>query len=161
MISIVVAMDLESGIGKDGGMPWHLSTDLRRFKQITMGHPVIMGRKTFDAIGKPLPGRKNIIISRNPQFEAPGCFVVESLDKALEVASKDQDDLICVIGGGQIFTQVLPLTNQLHLTQIHTIANCDVFFPELRWSEWHVLHQEFVPAGKKDQFSSTYYVLER
>ena len=160
-LALIVAMDLESGIGKDGGLPWHLSADLRRFKQITMGHVMIMGRKTYASIGRPLPGRTSVVISRNPNFEAPGCLVAESFEKSLKTASIDQSEQIFVIGGAEVFSQALPLANRLHLTLVHTVAHCQVFFPAIRWSEWRVIHQEFVPAGERDPYPSTYYVLEK
>jgi dihydrofolate reductase len=163
-ISLIVAMDLESGIGKDGATPWHLRADLQRFKQITMGHAIVMGRKTYQSIGRALPGRQNIVVSRNPNFEAPGCIVVGSLEEALQVSSAqtganvDQSEVM-VIGGAQIFAQVFPQADKLYLTIVHTHADCQVFFPDIAWNTWKVLHQEYIPAGEKDQYSSTYYEL--
>ena len=161
MITLIVAMDLEGGIGKNGGLPWHLSTDLRRFKQITMGSAIVMGRKTYQSIGKPLPGRKNIVITGNPDFDEPGVMLARNLVEGLKSAQMDGGQQIFVIGGAQIFEQTLPLAQKIHLTVVHTRAGCQVFFPPINWINWRVDHQEFVPAGARDEFSSTYYVLSK
>lgn len=161
MITLIVAMDLEGGIGKDGGLPWYLSTDLRRFKHITMGSTILMGRKTYQSIGKALPGRKNIVVTGNRDFEAPGVVIALNLDEGLRSAEVDANQQIFVIGGAQVFELTLPRAQKIHLTIVHTRAGCQVFFPQLNWTYWRVAHQEFVPAGARDEFSSTYYVLSR
>ncbi len=159
MITLVVAMDLANGIGKDGGLPWHLRTDLKRFKDITLGSAILMGRKTFRSIGKALPGRKNIVISSNPSFDAPGCQVVPNLTEGLQLATQHNAQEVFVIGGAQVFAQVLPRADKIHLTLVHTMADCQVFFPVLIWNQWSVVHQTYIQAGEHDQFASTYYVL--
>lgn len=159
MITMVVAMDLENGIGKDGGLPWHLRTDLKRFKAITLGSAILMGRKTYQSIGRALPGRRNIVISSMPSFEAPGCQVVSNLEEGLQVATQYTGQEVFVIGGAQVFAQVLPRAEKIHLTLVHTVADCQVFFPVLIWNQWKVIHQTHIQSGEHDQFASTYYVL--
>lgn len=131
-ISIIASHDDNLGIGKKNKLAWHLSTDLKRFKKLTMGHPIIMGRKTFDSIGRILPGRDNIIITRSPQHSAPErnvCYV-DSLGKAIKLAkTKDQKEIF-IIGGGEIYKQALPLADKLYLTHVYGDFNCDVFFPD-------------------------------
>lgn len=161
MITLIVAMDLEGGIGKNGGLPWYLSTDLRRFKHITMGSAILMGRKTYQSIGKALPGRKNIIVTGNRDFEAPGVVIAMNLEEGLQSAEVDADQQIFVIGGAQVFEQTLPIAQKIHLTSVHTRAGCQVFFPSFNWTNWRAEHQEFNPAGDRDEFPSTYYVLSR
>ncbi|MDP9211905.1 MAG: dihydrofolate reductase [bacterium] len=122
-------MDEERGIGKDGDIPWRIPADWQRFKQITLGHPVIMGRKTFESMGKLLPGRTNIVLTRRPDYEAEGCVVVATLDAALAVAA-ERDDEIYVIGGEEIFRLALPLADELRLTHVAGTHGADTFFPE-------------------------------
>ncbi len=161
MISLIVAMDLEGGIGKDGGLPWHLSTDLQRFKQITMGHAIVMGRKTYQSIGRALPGRKNVVISSNPNFEAPGCTLARNMEDSLRIAEEYQQGEIFIIGGAQVFQTVFPQASKIYLTVVNTRAGCQVFFPEFSWNDWKVSFQKYFPKGEKDEFSSTYYELFR
>lgn len=161
IISIIVAMDEAGGIGKNGTLPWRLRTDLQRFKRITLGHSLIMGRKTFDSIGRPLPGRTNIIITRNRQFAAPGCRVTNSLKMALQIANESNEQEVFVIGGGQIFEQSLALADRIYLTCVHTISDSQVFFPPLDWARWQILEQEQTPAGEQDEFATTFYLLQR
>lgn len=159
MISLIVAMDLEGGIGKDGGLPWHLSTDLQRFKQITMGHAIVMGRKTYQSIGRALPGRKNVVISSNPNFEAPGCTLARNMEDGLRIAEEYQQGEIFIIGGAQVFQTVFPQASKIYLTIVNTRAGCQVFFPEFSWNDWKASFQKYFPKGEKDEFSSTYYEL--
>ncbi len=136
-VSIVVAMDEKRGIGKTelgiGKLPWHIPDDLKRFKQLTTGHPIIMGRKTFDSIialrGKPLPNRTNIVITRDPTFKIEGCVVVHSLEEALEKAKKIENKEIFIIGGGQIFEQAIPFADRIYLTLVEGKYEADTFFP--------------------------------
>lgn len=130
-VSIVVAIaEQNRAIGKDNQLPWHIPEDLKRFKQITSGHPIIMGRKTFESIGRPLPNRTNIIITRDPSYQVENCVVVNSLEKAITYASTIDQDEIFVIGGGQIFKEALPITDKLYLTVVKGNIEGDVFFPE-------------------------------
>lgn len=150
-ISLIVAMAENRCIGKDNKMPWHISDDLKRFKKMTMGHPVIMGRKTFESVlgylGNPLPGRDNIVISRSGyenDFDVPVCADIETaLARAKEVAAAQKVDEIFVIGGAQIYEQTLNYADCLHLTQVHRSVDGDAFFPAFSYGEW----QEF---GRED-----------
>jgi dihydrofolate reductase len=132
-ISIIVAHDDKRGIGKNNQLPWHLSKDLKHFKDLTLNHPVIMGRKTFESIGKPLPNRLNIIISRNKQQHSiPGwnVLITDSVTKAIKLAKQKDKNEIFIIGGGEIYTQALPLATKLYLTKVEGDFNCDTFFPD-------------------------------
>ncbi len=131
MISIIVAVDEKRGIGKDNTLPWHIPEDLKRFKNLTSGHPIIMGRKTFESIGKPLPNRTNIIITRDANYSSMGTFVTHSLEDALHLAQgAPGSEEIFVIGGGQIFQQALPIVGRIYLTLVKGIFPADVFFPD-------------------------------
>jgi dihydrofolate reductase len=127
-LAIIVAMTEERVIGKDNHLPWHLSEDLKRFKQITMGHPIIMGRKTYESIGRPLPGRQNIVVTHNPVFHAEGVTVVHDFKDALAQA-KEWNDQQFVIGGAALFKLALPLIDRLYLTLIHDPIPGDTYFP--------------------------------
>jgi dihydrofolate reductase len=161
IISLIVAMDESRGIGKVNRIPWRLSADLKRFKAVTMGHHLIMGRKTYESIGKPLPGRKTVVITRNPNYLADGCRIAHSLQEALEIARTSEDDEAFVIGGGEIFNQALPLADRIHLTQVCARLDCDTFFPEIYLGDWRIAEESFQPADKKNEFASTYQLLFR
>ena len=152
-------MDEHNGIGKDNRLPWHLSADLKRFKALTMGHYVIMGRKTYESIGRPLPGRQMVIITRSPDYRAEGCLIAHSLEEALSIAEQAGESEAFVIGGGQIFAQALPLANRIYLTRVHTISEADVLFPEFDDRDWITLETADLPADEKNQFPSRYEVL--
>lgn len=131
-ISIIVAVAGQNrAIGKHGKLPWYIPDELKRFKQITMGHPIIMGRKTHESIGKALPGRDNIVITRDENYQAEGCIVVHSLDEAINVAKEKDSQEIFIIGGGEIYKQAMPLVDKLYLTTVQEeIEDADVFFPD-------------------------------
>lgn len=143
MISIIVAIGSNNVIGKNGALPWHLPEDLKRFKQLTMGHPIIMGRKTHESIGKPLPGRVNIVITRQKGYTAPGCEVFSSFEEAV-AKYKDQDPF--VIGGAEIYRVALPLADRLYITEVHPNAKTgeggDVFFPDFDRTAWRETSRE-------------------
>jgi dihydrofolate reductase len=161
IVSLIAAMDEKRGIGLRGSLPWHLSSDLKRFKSLTTGHHIVMGRKTYQSIGRPLPGRTTVIVSRNKEYAADGCLVAHSLEEALDVARRNGEDEAFVIGGGEIFDQALPFACRLYLTTVHVITGADVFFPELRLEDWQGGTPQFVPAGPKDDFDHTFTVLTR
>jgi dihydrofolate reductase len=164
LISLIVAMDEERGIGKDGRVPWHLSADLRRFKSLTMGHHLIVGRKTWESIGRPLPGRVMVIISRNPHYQpgnCPDCLVVSSLSAALDFARQAGDDEAFIGGGGEIYAQALPLADRIYLTTVHTRAGCDVFFPEFDPQAWVEVAREEQGVDEENPYAFTYQQLER
>lgn len=128
IISIVAAMAKNRVIGKDNGMPWHLPADLKHFKAVTLGKPIIMGRKTYESIGRPLPGRQNIVISRNPDYQLAGCDTVTSFQAAMQLV--DQVEEVMIVGGGFLYSQVLPVANKLYLTLIDLEVDGDTQFPE-------------------------------
>lgn len=160
-ISLIVAMDRKRGIGVGGKIPWHISSDLRNFKALTMGHALIMGRKTYESIGRPLPGREMIVISRNPAFRASGCMVMRSLDKALEFTRKQGDTEVFIIGGGEIFRQALPRADHIYLTLVDAETAADTYFPEINTDEWNVVESRQVPKSPGDDYGYLYQVLER
>jgi dihydrofolate reductase len=133
-LSIIVATAANGVIGRDNQLPWHLPADLRHFKQTTMGKPILMGRKTWESIGRPLPGRTNIVITRDTDYAAAGCVVVNSIEAAMEAAGSQ--DEIMIIGGAELYRQVLPRTDTIYLTRIHEDFDGDTVFPELSASEW-------------------------
>lgn len=146
MISIIVAMSQNRVIGREGTLPWHLPEDLKRFKQITMGHPIIMGRKTFESLGKPLPGRENIVVTHHASYQREGIRVVASLNAA--VAGYPPDEELFVIGGAQLFAEALPKTLKIYLTLIDDEFEGDVFFPEID------LQKEFFIIEKSEEHLS-------
>lgn len=161
IVSIIVAMGRNRAIGYKNTLPWRLSADLQRFKQLTMGHHVIMGRKTYESIGRPLPGRTFIIVTRQPTFQAEGCFVVHSLDEALALARMRGEQEAFVIGGAEIYTQALPLADHLYLTLVEAEPKADAFFPDFDEAQWEKAEEQFVAADEKNQYASTFYLLTR
>lgn len=161
IVSVIVAMDEAGGIGKDGGLPWRLSSDLKRFKEITMGHHIIAGRKTYESIGKPLPGRQTIVVTRNPDYKAEGCSVVHSLAEAIELARSRGDTEVVVVGGAQIYREALLLADRIYLTHVHAEVSADTFFPECDAAAWKLDQSESVTADEKNQYPCTFKVLSR
>lgn len=163
MLSLIVAHSENNVIGNHGNIPWKLSTDLKRFAQLTKGHSVIMGRKTYESIlqhiGKPLPDRKNIVVTRQNDFEAPGCIVVNSFTEAKSKTNDTEETF--VIGGAQLYAESLPNISRIYLTIVHTICEGDAIFPEIEKEDWKVISQEEIPADEKNQYSSTFKILER
>jgi len=156
-IALVVAMDKNRAIGRAGALPWHLPDDLKHFKALTLGKTVLMGRKTFQSIGRPLPKRRNVVLTKDPSFGAEGVEVVHSLDDALLL-----DEEIMVIGGGEVYALFLPLATHLHLTLVDTaIPDADTFFPEWNPAEWRETHREFHPADERYLFAFSFVDLER
>lgn len=159
-IGLVAALSRNQVIGRNNALPWSLPADLQRFKKITMGKPIIMGRKTYDSIGRPLPGRKNIVISRNPDFHAEGVTVVDSLDAALEAA--DQAPEVMVIGGANIYYQFLPRADRLYFTLVHTsIDDGDSFFPAYNRRDWRLVIEENHPADTDNVFPYSFMTWQR
>lgn len=157
-ISMIAAAGENNTLGKDGKLLWHLPNDLKRFKRLTLGHPVIMGRKTFETLPHPLPGRTNIIITRQKGYQKEGCVVVDSIEKALEAARKIKgNNEICIVGGGQIYELALPLANKIELTRIHhKFEGGDAFFPEIKQEDWLLINEEHHPANDQNVYSFTY-----
>ena len=150
-ISIIVAYAANRVIGKDGNMPWHLSEDLKRFRRLTMGHHIVMGRKTWESIGRLLPGRKHIIISRKPGYDVPGAKVVDSFDAAIAAAQGDSE--IFVIGGAEIYRLALPLADHIYATEIDGSFEGDTFFPPLDMAMWKETRRE----SKRDENTAMRY----
>lgn len=161
IISAIAAMSENRVIGNNNQLPWHLPADFKHFKALTTGHPIIMGRKTFASIGKPLPNRTNIIITRDKNFHAAECIVVNSLDAAIEAAQKENTDEVFIIGGAEIYKQSLPLLNRLYLTIIHREFAGDTFFPELDPKIWHEAERVTHDPDEKNQYNYSFVRLER
>lgn len=157
-VSLLVAHARNRVIGRDGGMPWRLPADLKRFKALTMGKPVLMGRKTFESIGKPLPGRENIVITRNRAWRADGVRVCHSLDAALEAAGTAE---AMVIGGAGIYREALPLARRIYLTLVYADIDGDTFFPEYDASEWIETAREDRAPDADNPHPLTFFTLER
>jgi dihydrofolate reductase len=157
-LSIITAIDKNRVIGIDNQLPWSLPADLLRFKRITWGKPIIMGRNTFDSIGRPLPGRKNIILSRN-KFDLPGCFLFKNLQEALEAHKNEKE--IFIIGGENLFRQTITQVDKLYLTIIHHQFEGDAFFPEWNYDDWEVLEQEEFISDSHNPYSHTFQILKR
>jgi dihydrofolate reductase len=158
-VSIVVATDDQGGIGLGGGLPWHLPEDLKRFKALTMGKPIVMGRRTHDSIGRPLPGRHNIVISRQPGLRIEGCTVVDSLEAALAAAGPVPE--VVVIGGADVYRLALPCAETLYLTRVHADVGADTFFPALDAADWEEVAREECPADERHAHALSYVTLRR
>ena len=158
MISIIVAYSKNHVIGKNNQLPWHLPADLKHFKTITMGKPIVMGRKTYESIGKPLPGRRNIIISRGGK-NYEGCDVFSSVDDALYALSNEPE--IMIIGGANLFSQTLSLAQRLYITEIDVVIDGDVFFPELHKEEWQIVSNEKHLPDEKNAYIYTFQTWNR
>lgn len=159
MISLVVAMTKNRVIGRDGDMPWRLSSDLRRFKRITMGHHLIMGRKTFDSIGRPLPGRTTIVISRSANDDDPNIRVARSIADAIKIAGDDEE--IFITGGAQIYELALPSVDRVYLTQIQCELDGDTYFPNVDWSKWQLIDHEDHLADEKNNHNYSFLTYDR
>ena len=164
-IALVVAVADNGVIGKDGKLPWHLSSDLKFFRAVTMNKPLVMGRKTYDSIGIPLDGRDNIVITRNRNFQAEGVFAVTSVDAALELARKKAHQRgaaeIAVIGGAQIYELTLPLADIIYLTEVHSSPDGDAYFPGIDRAQWRETSRERHAAGPGDSADYSFVVLTR
>lgn len=158
-ISIVAAIAKNRVIGKNNRLPWRLPRDMQHFREVTTGKPVIMGRKTFESIGKALPGRKNIILTRDSNFRAEGCVVVHSVEEALAAVEGTQE--IMVIGGAEIYKAFLPRVERMYLTEIHADFEGDTFFPEYDPSEWQETERQDFPADEKNPYRYSFVVFER
>jgi dihydrofolate reductase len=159
---VLVAAVAENGvIGRDNGMPWRLPGDLKHFKNTTLGKPVIMGRRTFESIGKPLPGRPNIVLTRDATFRADGVEVAGSIDRALSLAARHPAEEIAVIGGGEIYAQALPHASRIYLTEVKASPDGTARFPALDRDEWHEVSRDGPHRGPNDTYAYSFVVLER
>ena len=164
--ALIVAMSQNRVIGRNNKLPWYLPGDLKYFKQATMGKPIIMGRKTWDSIGRPLPGRMNVVISRNPEWEAPaGTVAARSLEDALvkaEAQAEIEDgEEVMIIGGGQIYAEALPIVDRIYVTQVHAEVEGDAFFPAVNWEEWEELGREDFSASEDNPYDYSFVVYQR
>ena len=161
-VVLISAVSENNVIGRDGDMPWKLSTDLKRFKQMTLGKPVIVGRRTLESFGgKPLPGRPHVVVTRDPARAVDGCRMAASLDEALGIARQIAADTaaseICVIGGGEIYAQAIGGADALYITHVETVIDDgDTFFPEIDPAQFEKVDEVFVPAGEKDSFPTRF-----
>ncbi len=159
-ISLIVAMASNRVIGLNNQMPWHLSADLKRFKKITLGSPIVMGRKTFESIGRPLPGRTNIIISRNPAYKPEGCLVVNDIETALKAGCENAENIF-VIGGSTLYQALLPVANTLYITQINKEFHGDTFFPHIDGNHWIEAERIDIDSDPDVSFSYRFLKLEK
>jgi dihydrofolate reductase len=164
-ISLIVAVAENGVIGRNGALPWHVPSDLKTFRRLTIGKPVVMGRKTYDSIGKPLPGRDNIVVTRDAGFSAGGTERAASVDDALDIARRKATergvDEIMVIGGAEIFALTLPLADRIYLTRIHARPDGDVTFPEPDPGIWREVSRSPLPPDARDDATATLLILER
>ena len=160
LISAIVAVSENNVIGRDGHLPWHLSADLKRFKAITSGHAIILGRKNYDDIGRPLPNRTNYVLTRNKEFQAPGCIVCSSLGEAIEATRAAGETECFIIGGAAVDREAMPLVEKLYLTRVLAHVEGDVFFPE--WNDkFQKESAESFPADEKNDFPTTFEIWVR
>nr|AIA17073.1 Dihydrofolate reductase [uncultured bacterium] len=161
IISLIVAMDRRRGIGIGNRLPWRLPADLKRFRELTMGHHLIVGRKTYESIGKPLPGRRMVIITRDPNYRADGCIVAHSVEEALDRARAQGESEAFIGGGAEIYAQTLPRADRIYLTVVEADVEADVFLPKWNDEEW--IEQESIhhPPDEKNALPFTFKLLER
>jgi dihydrofolate reductase len=160
-ISCIVATAHNRVIGKDNDIPWYLPADLQYFKKVTLGHPIIMGRNCYVSIGRPLPKRTNIIITRDPFFISSNCVVVRSINEAIDAARSENAEEVFIIGGGQIYEQTIDLWDKLYLTEVDLNVQGDVFFPELNMSEWALKSDERHSKDEKNEYDYCFKVYKR
>ncbi|MBC8025491.1 MAG: dihydrofolate reductase [Steroidobacteraceae bacterium] len=159
VVTLIVAVADNGVIGRDNALPWHLPEDLKRFKRITMGKPIVMGRKTFESIGKPLPGRVNIVVTRDASYRREGVTVVHDVDAALHAAGTAEE--VMIIGGSELFRLFMPRATRVHLTRVHGEVAGDVFWPALDEKEWSVAGREKFSADERHAYAMTFESWER
>lgn len=161
IISTIVATAKNNVIGMDNGIPWYLPADLKYFKKITLNHHILMGRKCYESIGRPLPKRTNIIITRNPFFVATNCLVVHSLEEGLEIAHDNKEEEVFIIGGGEIYKMGLPYIDRVYLTEVDLEIKGEVFFPKLDMDNWKLTWEEKHKADEKNEHDYVFKILDR
>jgi dihydrofolate reductase len=154
-------MDERRGIGREGRLPWRLSTDLKRFRELTMGHHIIVGRKTFESIGKPLAGRRMVIVTRDPVYQVPGCVTAHSIADAIELARAAGETELFICGGAEIYAQTLDMAERIYLTRVAADCDADTFFPEFDRDEWVEESGEPHAADEKNEYPFTFSLLVR
>ncbi|RYZ51413.1 MAG: dihydrofolate reductase [Sphingobacteriales bacterium] len=162
-ISAIVALAEDNAIGKDNQLPWHLPDDLKFFKRTTMGKPVLMGRKTFESLGRPLPGRLNLVVSGQKELNLPdGVLLFNTLEDGIERLEAEDSEEVFIIGGGTIFSETMNTIDRLYITRVHTtVPGATAFFPEVDHTHWKLVWEEFHPADEKHAYSFTFQQLER
>ena len=160
-VSLIVAMSENGVIGRDGDLPWRLSADLQRFKRLTMGHHIVMGRKTFESIGRALPGRKMVVVTRQENYSASNVYIANSLAAAVQVARDAGDEELFIIGGGEIYRQALQLADRIYLTRVRAVVDGDTFFPTLDYDSWRLVEREAHAANEKNEYDHTFEVHQR
>ena len=161
MISLLVAADTNNLIGKDNGLPWHLPADLKYFKNLTWGMPILMGRKTFESIGKPLPGRTNMVITRNKGWQHEGAIAVHTLEEAIALAKTENVKELFIIGGAEIFTAGTAIADRIYLTRIHHTFDGDVYFPTINKDEWQLVKEVEGRKDEKNPYDYTFQTWDR
>jgi dihydrofolate reductase len=161
IVSIIAAMDRKRGIGLDNQLPWRLSADLKRFRDLTMGHHIIVGRKTFESIGRPLPGRQMIVVTRDRNYKADGCDVAHSIEDAIELARERGESEVFICGGAEIYAQSIEVADRMYLTFVDAEVAADAFFPEFDEREWSERESVYQPADEKNQYPFTFKILIR
>ena len=159
-LSIIAAVAANGVIGRANGLPWHLAGDLKWFKTLTLGHHMIMGRRTFDSVGKPLPGRTTVVVTRDLSFRAPGVIVAPAIEQALEIAAHDDEPFIC--GGAQIYEQTLHRANRMYITRVHAEVEGDTLFPEFDdVNEWKLVDREDFEADERNDYAYSFLTYDR
>lgn len=158
MISLIVAMDKNGLIGKENNLPWNLSADLAYFKKVTIGHTIIMGRKTYQSIGQPLPGRQNVVITRDPDFVAEGCTICHSIEDALKYGKNEE---VFIIGGANIYTEFFPYADRLYTTMIDDSFDGDTYFPQIDFNLWSISWEEKGIKDEKNPYDYRFLVYDR
>jgi len=159
LISAIFAMSENRVIGKDNQLPWHLPADLKHFKKVTLGKPILMGRKTYESIGRPLPGRCNVVITKEIDYQAPGCVVVNSIEQAL-ITTKENAEIF-VMGGALLYQAMLPLIQRLYMTIIHQAFDGDTFFPLLNQDDWQEIERIDHAKDRENPYSYSFFILDR
>jgi dihydrofolate reductase len=161
IISAIVATAKNGVIGKDNEIPWYLPADFAYFKRVTLNHHIIMGRNCYESIGRPLPKRTNIIVTRNLFYIASGCITVHSIAEGLQIAQQNDETEAFIIGGGEIYQQTMHLLDKIYVTQVDLNTEGDVFFPELNPAEWRLISEENHPKDEKNEWNFTFKIFER
>ncbi|MBM7691408.1 dihydrofolate reductase [Peribacillus deserti] len=160
MISFLVAMDQNRVIGRNNDLPWHLPADLKFFKQVTMGHPIIMGRKTHESIGRPLSGRENIILTRNRHYKAEGCTIIHTIEEITNLEESSKDEFF-IIGGAEIFNLTFSIADRMYITLIEDEFEGDTHFPKINEEEWQLVSREKGPKDEKNPYDYYFCVYDR
>ena len=161
IISTIVAVAKNNVIGKDNDIPWYLPADLKYFKKITTGHHIVMGRKCYESIGRPLPKRTNVVVTRNPFFIASGCLITHNVAEAVQLAEANGEEEVFIIGGGQIYEIALPHVDRIYLTEVDVEVEGDIFFPTIDPNNWNLIKETKNKSDEKNEYDYTFKILER